>query len=736
MPRQSGQSAGLRNLVAQQLSRQLLGAVDKPPELVQVARSQRVPARADEAAFRHEVVEALAELIGTERIAVRTSQVTPQSIGGCRIAGEDVGQVDLLSTRSLPPLLHYCADPSGGPIVQLLCRPCLLRHHATVPNDEPDFGGQGYAPLEAGGTVAELSEPPGLRAENGGVVLAAAKGADAAVPGQIAEALPVLDGPQVGGQIQPPLPKLSSVKLGRAQFVDRRQDEKSAHDEGAGAAHAGRGREVAGKGQVHAQPTLGEVARQPASHRHRVVGPVSEPYLQTRVEVEADRLRRTVESANADRAILARHGHQAEALLERGHDAAAPGIVGVLAEHLDAARHEKSSRADGIIARRRRRQLPSRRGEEAGLGVCCPATQSPVHEQTLDGGGVEQLPQFHPRGPFRSPRTCFSAVTADKRIWVGIPRTNGDVGRRPDPSQMDGATGQLLGHPLHVGLAGQVQNRGSKGEHAELLAHLVDGVLHGIGNLQLAAHRRLNRRAGGEYARIEAPAVHAHSYRVGQSLDVFRIRLLDDASQLAGLIRLHHGEPGDSLRWDIAVREHAPTLEHRQPRTSEPSECAQGLYRIVVVGVDHKKRIIAGKPLRGGHGVGRPLRLDLQSEIHAQALVRQGAAVILAQDFVLGSHDQTDLSISGVGQGREHVVEKGPVYRHQGLYPGGGHRLLIIAKRGAIRFPHSPSKAPCQNNGLLQFLSPLISYGFSCFSVLFNVLQLTGWSNATYRLYL
>ncbi len=109
--------------------------------------------------------------------------------------------------------------------------------------------------------------------------------------------------------------------------------------------------------------------------------------------------------------------------------------------------------------------------------------------------------------------------------------------------------------------------------------------------------------------------------------------------------------------------------------------------------------LAVGKVFGRGYGVGRPLRLGLLGESDLQPAGGNLFSVILADRLLLGANHQAGPAITGVGRGREHVVEKRPADGNQGLNPGVGNGgLSAVDPRRRVVAAHASAKSPGQNN--------------------------------------
>ena len=91
---------------------------------------------------------------------------------------------------------------------------------------------------------AELAQQPGFAAENGDVILAAAERADAFIARQSAEALAVLDRPEISCQVLV-APDVRAEFCAVTQAIDFRQRQKKRHDQRAGTAQSRGGWKIA-----------------------------------------------------------------------------------------------------------------------------------------------------------------------------------------------------------------------------------------------------------------------------------------------------------------------------------------------------------------------------------------------------------------------------------------------------------------------------------------------------------
>ena len=173
------------------------------------------------------------------------------------------------------------------------------------------------------------------------MILAAAVRADAAIAGEVAVGGAVLDGAEIGGElleagdaIVPVGPRVERVAIGDGE--EHRDDERRR------AAHPGGARQIAGDRDVAAVERRREVADDAAHDGRRVVVPVRARRLIER-QLEA-RLGAVHDVDHGDDRVLARRHRHHEAAFGGAEQAASAGVVGVLAEHLDAARHPVAAR--------------------------------------------------------------------------------------------------------------------------------------------------------------------------------------------------------------------------------------------------------------------------------------------------------------------------------------------------------------------------------------------------------
>ena len=255
----------------------------------------------------------------------------------------------------------------------------------------------------------------------------------------------------------------------------------------------------------------------------------------------------------------------------------------------------------------------------------------------------------------------------------------------------------------HVAAAGQVEDPGADGDHAERLAEAVDRVLHGVGKLQLAPDGERNPPAGLEDGRHQPPAVHAQPERAWQGGQSRLGRLLQDPRQPALLVDLAQRELPDPLGGDVAGGQHALQLEQGHGGSRLVPQPAEGFLGIVVVGVEGQEGIAAGERLGGGHGVGRSAGLGLDGQFDRQPLRRGLLLVVAADRFVVRSHHQADPAIARLRQAGEHVIQEGAIDGDQRLDARfGGRRLLGVQGGRFVRPAHPRAQAPRENHGLFQ----------------------------------
>ncbi len=128
----------------------------------------------------------------------------------------------------------------------------------------------------------------------------------------------------------------------------------------AGTAHAGGRRQIAAQGDVRAPQRAGEIAGHAAGNGHGIVRPMPDRRDQLRLERRSSTgsPRRGVH--DADRVVLAAARDDAESALHGRQQAPPAGIIGVLAEHLDASGHEEAVKTP------RRAAQPGQLGPDLG----------------------------------------------------------------------------------------------------------------------------------------------------------------------------------------------------------------------------------------------------------------------------------------------------------------------------------------------------------------------------------
>jgi len=109
--------------------------------------------------------------------------------------------------------------------------------------------------------------------------------------------------------------------------------------------------------------------------------------------------------------------------------------------------------------------------------------------------------------------------------------------------------------------------------------------------------------------------VHAQPEGPGQGGQGRLVGFLEDPLQVPALVDLPHGKLADPFRGDVALGQHALLLEQRRGTAGLLAQPAEGLLGIIIVGIDHQKRVVAGKRFGRGHCVGRPPRFDLHGKV-------------------------------------------------------------------------------------------------------------------------
>ena len=130
------------------------------------------------------------------------------------------------------------------------------------------------------------------------------------------------------------------------------------------------------------------------------------------------------------------------------------------------------------------------------------------------------------------------------------------------------------------------------------------------------------------------------------------------------------------LSVDVAVAHKGVTIERHHASAFVGREGANGVDRVVVVGVQHEERRITERI--GGHGdrVGRADRRRLHHEAQAHAMGRRLDRKVLSHRVMTGADHEQNVGDARVGQGREDIIEKGTLDRNHPFHTGVGGRHL------------------------------------------------------------
>ena len=321
-------------------------------------------------------------------------------------------------------------------------------------------------------------------------------------------------------------------------------------DERRRAAHPGGARQIAGDRDVAPLQRRREVADDAADDGGGVVVPVRAGRLIER-QLEAG-LGAVHHVDHRDDGVLARRHRHHEAALGGAEQAAAAGVVGVLAEHLDAARHPVAARraadAAGV-------EHGPRGGQQARLALRFLRAQA----------RRRQLVAQMPHGSTVTPASaCSTAATSPRRDRSRTPSSATTTSKRT-PSAISALTASTSSYSPRT--------------------------------------ERVDAPAGRVDRRRHPPAGHADE-RVAEGRRLLRRRLLDDAREPAVLDHAQR-EGADPVGRDVALRQQRFGPIERRGCAGAPDERRQRAHSIVVVAVDDEERVVAGPRLRGGDGVGR-----------------------------------------------------------------------------------------------------------------------------------
>ena len=307
-----------------------------------------------------------------------------------------------------------------------------------------------------------LTDAAGAAADDGGVVLAAAEGADAAIAGERPEALPVLDAAQVfregfgGGERgrarrRWPASPLASARARKVPMMSALE-----------LLMPGRAGEVAGQGEVRAPARLRESCC--ASRRATVIGkPAQRPVSGTSAGSSGNSARAPLDGIQeGDEGIGPRDHADDESALQRREEAPAAGVVGVLAQQLHAAGDMPERDGAGVAPRARR--TPFRASvvsaqSRTSMPARCSATVGDVSPMSRGRG---PRPRPAPRGSGSRARGWHSAPRPGARAR---PATEGvDVAARLEDVRLEGpgvhADAGARTEPGHGGRVGLLDDVG------------------------------------------------------------------------------------------------------------------------------------------------------------------------------------------------------------------------------------------------------------------------------------
>ena len=354
LAREARERDRLRHLVAEQRLGRALRPVDERPERVEARGRERLDSRGqDLAILDEEVLQPRGQrrpVRGTGGDAAEARHRVGHRVDGLR--QRLVGAAGLRS-----PALQELGDHCGRAVVGATRRAGLVGGNAAGGDDEHVVVRERDLPQARHRKVAVAGQLVGRAQKDRRVVLAAARGADAVVAGERAERAAVLDAAKISGQLEI-VGNRGAKRRARGELVDLDEHQRDGGHQGARRAEAGGPWQGVREGDVGAALERSEVAGKPARHGHRIVRPVADRRLDARLRWKVDATA-VVGVEQPHQSIAPRPEGNGEAALGSAREAASAGVVGVLAEHLDAPRHEELRRRAAV-----RPVSPARRSRE------------------------------------------------------------------------------------------------------------------------------------------------------------------------------------------------------------------------------------------------------------------------------------------------------------------------------------------------------------------------------------
>src|SRR3954447_12330386 len=301
---------------------------------------------------------------------------------------------------AIPPF-QQCAGAQGETIVSVLRRAGLFRRHAARRQHEAPLIRDTARRTGPHRHETKRRQACGLAGQNGGVILAAAVGANTGVSLQGSEAGAVFDARVVArgvdGRADVCGPLISTL-----QCANSNQHGGDADHQRARAAHSGRARQVAREHDVGAQRGVLKISREPPDDDTDVVPPAGKRFVERRPERHGLAVARV---DDIDDPVVTFPRGDRETAGNRGDQGPAARVVRVLAEHFESPRHPPGAnrRRHGLLEGR---MLPEDLLEQSHLAVVLGGLQPALDQR------VGQRCACHGRGDAVSRRRARSIMSA------------------------------------------------------------------------------------------------------------------------------------------------------------------------------------------------------------------------------------------------------------------------------------------------------------------------------------